>query len=122
MMKSVSEIPQIDLMRNAYSTYRVHQHADAKPPCKVPIGIELKDFYQIRISTSKGGIHGVFYEDVFYIVWLDPLHNMYPNDRFGGLRKISPLSTCCKDRDEEITLLKQKNVDLEKDVEELLSK
>lgn len=31
---------------------------------------ELKDFYQIRLSTAKG-IHGVFYENVFYVMWLD---------------------------------------------------
>ncbi len=33
------------------------------------------------------------------MIWLDPLHNMYPDDRFGGLRKVKPASNCCKDRE-----------------------
>ena len=54
--------------------------------------------------------------NVFYIMWLDPLHNMYPNDRFGGLRKIQPPSTCCRveeqkweELENQITQLKKEN-------------
>lgn len=73
----------------------------------MPDGVELKDCYQIRISKSKGGIHGVFNENIFYVIWLDPLHNMYPDDRYGGLRKVKPGSTCCKDRDQIIDQLQE---------------
>lgn len=48
-------------------------------------------------------------DNIFYVIWLDPLHNMYPDDKYGGLRKVKPHSTCCKDRDEEIIQLKQEN-------------
>lgn len=108
MLKNVSGVPQKTLLRNGYRTYRVHNHANATPPCDLPEGVSLKDCYQIRISTSKGGIHGVFYENTFYVIWLDPLHNMYPDARFGGLRVVRPPSTCCKDRDKEIESLQEK--------------
>lgn len=32
---------------------------------------------------------------------------MYPDDRYGGLRKVKPGSTCCKDRDQIIEQLKE---------------
>ena len=35
------------------------------------------------------------------------LHNMYPDDRYGGLRKVKPGSTCCKDRDQIIEQLQE---------------
>lgn len=118
MLKDVSSHSANDLLQNKFKTYRVHNHKNAKPPCDIPNGIELKDFYQIRISSSKGGIHGVFYENIFYIVWLDPLHNMYPDDRYGGLRKITPPNTCCMDRETEIVKLKEELEKYKKDVKD----
>ena len=116
-LKIVSTIPKCDLLSGKYGTLRVHNHENATPPNELPKGISLKDCYQIRISASKGGIHGVFSENVFYIVWLDPLHNMYPNEHFGGLRTVKPPSTCCKDRDCEIEQLKKKIEQLQEDCE-----
>ena len=115
MMHDVSTHTVTDLTSRKYGKYRVHDHRDAKCPSPLPDGVALKDMYQIRISKSKGGVHGVFRENTFYVIWLDPLHNMYPDDRYGGLRKIRKTSTCCKDRDEEILRL---NDELEKAREE----
>jgi hypothetical protein len=34
--------------------------------------------YQFSLSTNEHGrVHGFFIEDIFYIVWLDPNHNLY---------------------------------------------
>lgn len=34
--------------------------------------------YQFCVSTNEHGrVHGFFIEDIFYIVWLDPNHNLY---------------------------------------------
>lgn len=117
MMKSISETSKRDLLSNKYRTYRVHTHENANPPSPLPDGVALKDCYQLRISTSKGGIHGVFVENVFYIIWVDPLHNMYPDERFGGLRTIKPPSTCCMDRDVQIDSLLQQNKELKEEIE-----
>lgn len=128
MLKNVSSIKKEELLSGYYakSTYRVHSHENANPPSKLPEGVELKDCYQIRISKSKGGIHGVFFDNIFYVIWLDPLHNMYPDENYGGLRKVKPGSTCCKDRDEIIEKLQLENQKLreenwywEKEIENL---
>lgn len=103
-MKIVSDIKLKSIYAGDYSgnsTLRIHQHKNAHAPCSAPASLE--EMWQIRISKSKGGIHGVFSENVFYVIWFDPLHNLYPDENYGGLKKISPPKTCCMDRDEKIT-------------------
>jgi len=120
MLKIVSGLKKDELLNGQYakSTFRVHDHSKASPPSDLPDGVQLKDCYQIRVSKSKGGIHGVFCDNIFYVIWLDPLHNMYPNENYGGLKKVRPGSTCCMDRDEELFKLKKENDELKKENQE----
>ncbi len=115
MLKNVSNFSKTDLISGKLRTYRVHNHEKASPPDPLPEGVALKDCYQIRISKSKGGIHGVFNESVFYVIWLDPQHNMYPDDRYGGLKIITPPATCCMDRNEIIEELQGQIIQLKED-------
>lgn len=111
-MQKASKITMKEIHAGNYSgkksPFRIHRHEKAKPPCAVPHNISLDDLWQIRISRSKGGIHGLFVDNIFYVLWLDPQHNLYPDENHGGLVKISPLSTCCKERDLEVEELKNK--------------
>ena len=120
-MQKVSRIELKDIYAGKYSgktsPFRIHRHEDAKPPCKLPSNVLLEDMWQIRISISKGGIHGIFSSNVFYVIWFDPQHNLYPDKNHGGLKKVIPPSTCCKDRDMEIEQLKEKNDRLQKECE-----
>lgn len=103
IMKIISNAKLKEIYSGQYSggsTLRIHQHRNAQAPCKTPVPLE--QMWQIRIAKSKGGIHGVFAENIFYVIWLDPLHNLYPDERYGGLKKISPPTTCCMDREEEL--------------------
>ena len=117
MLKDISKISKAALMRGEYKTYRVHNHEKAIVPCPLPEGVALKDLYQLRISTAKGGIHGVFSENTFYVIWMDPLHNMYPNENYGGLRKIKPPTNCCADREERVLKLQEENQKLKEEIE-----
>lgn len=114
---SISDI-NAGMYSGKHSPLRIHRHPDAKPPCRIPEDISLEDLWQIRISLSKGGIHGVFVENVFYVIWFDPQHNLYPDENHGGLKIIIPPSTCCKERDKEITELKEKLKQTEKERDE----
>jgi len=118
-MQKVSGIELKDIYAGKYSgktsPFRIHRHEDATPPCKVPPQISLDDMWQIRISVSKGGIHGIFSDNVFYVIWFDPQHNLYPDKNHGGLKKVVPPSTCCKDRDMEIERLQKELDDVKKD-------
>lgn len=102
MMRDISQKTSQELLTQKNKTYRIHAHESATPPNPFPPNVAAKDCYQIRLGKSKGGIHGVFIDDVFFVLWLDPLHNMYPDSRYGGLKKITPPKTCCMDRNEEL--------------------
>jgi len=115
MLKNVSKIQKKHLISGAYKTYRVHSHESATPPCPLPENVSQKDLFQIRISKSKGGIHGVFTDNIFYVIWFDPLHNMYPSSTHGGLRRITPPTTCCMDRDNHLEQLVAENAQLKDD-------
>lgn len=64
--------------------------------------LEQVECRQARISTSQGGIHGFIIGNRFYVVWLDPHHNLYPDERYGGLKIFTPPETCCSYRDVEL--------------------
>ncbi len=69
--------------------YETHRHPWGKLEHRYPLDEtyfeQIKDeCYQFRISSSKGRVHGFFILNIFYVVWLDPHHNLYPNDKFGG--------------------------------------
>lgn len=107
-LKKVSEIQARRIYAGEFSgrssTLRIHRHKKAKPPCKIPDNVTdaMNDLWQIRISQAKGGIHGTLIDNVFHIMWLDPQHNLYPDENHGGLVKIKPPLTCCKERDLQI--------------------
>ncbi|HEY5556293.1 hypothetical protein [Acetobacterium sp.] len=94
---------------------RIHPHDPKKADFQPPDGIESSDFMQIRFGVSKGGVHGVFYENIFYVIWFDPQHNMYPAPHHKRKKIIKPPSTCCKVRDQELEELQKENIRLKAD-------
>jgi hypothetical protein len=39
--------------------------------------------FEVRVGKTYGRIHGIIWDKVFYVVWFDPAHNLYPDDRHG---------------------------------------
>lgn len=119
-MQKVSQINIKEIYAGKYSgknsTLRIHQHGKAKAPCEMPKNVSLEDMWQIRISVSKGGIHGIFSDNIFYVIWFDPQHNLYPDKNHGGLKKVIPPSTCCKEREMELEQLKKEIEETKKEV------
>ena len=109
MLKSASSASVEDLLSGKLGTLRFHSHANAKPPCDWPKNVSPRDCYQLRISTANGGIHGVLSSTVFYVFWLDPLHNLYPDSKHGGLRKVKLPFDCCRELTEQVESLTEEN-------------
>lgn len=99
MLQSISSVSRKEFVKPSFrrGTYRIHNHKNVIPPVPTPKGIDINDMCQIRLEKTKGGIHGKLVENVFYVIWLDPLHNLYPDERYGGLKKIKTPQTCCCD-------------------------
>lgn len=75
---------------------------------------QQNEAYQIRITKSKGRLHGFFVENIYYIRFIDRWHNMYNDVKYGGITiKMFPDSMydILEDKYKE---LEEKNIKLEK--------
>lgn len=43
----------------------------------------VRDAYEIYITKNSGRIHGFIHDDIFYIVWFDPAHNLVLSKHMG---------------------------------------
>lgn len=79
-LKDVGNCNICDLKTSIRDLHPVNwSRANAQPPqCD-----EQLEYQQFRISKSKGRIIGFCIDNVFYIVWLDPHHNLTNSDGYG---------------------------------------
>ena len=54
---------------------------------KAPESSEQLEYWQFRISKSKGRVIGIMIDGVFYVVWLDPHHNLTDSEGYGTVKK-----------------------------------
>ncbi len=126
LLLSLKEISNIN--RNELITQRQHYDAHGFEWGKLDYKFDFTDEFldqvecmQFRLSSSKGRVHGFVIGNTFYIVWLDPHHNLYPDDRFGG-RKFFKQAPSCYDRLQENLLnLYKENGGLRKKNDELMN-
>jgi hypothetical protein len=57
-------------------------HAQAETQAKTM----MTRAFEVRVGKAYGRIHGMVWNKVFYVIWFDPAHNLYPDDRHGGVR------------------------------------
>lgn len=56
---------------------------------------EIKDnAWQFRINKSLGRVHGLLINNIFYIYWLDPHHNMINSEGYQKSRALKPPENC----------------------------
>jgi hypothetical protein len=127
-LKEISKLTKNEFLfdqkyKNHYDT---HQHdwekQDETRYYPLPDGMfeQIKDdCWQFRLSTSNGRVHGFMIENVFYIVWLDPHHNFYPDEKFGGEKYFSAPLTPFQELELEYERLKEQITTLKEEKEEL---
>ena len=85
---------------------------------------------QFQLKKNTGRVHGYVIGNLFYVVWLDPYHNLYDMDGFPPVKsKIkmykNPGKSCLQIYNEDIEYLAKENQELRKEnneVMELLNK
>lgn len=87
-VKHVSSLSRIEFENHQRQHYDVHRidWDSVKYRFNTPMDLEQVDCYQFRLSQAGGRVQGFMIENRFYIVWLDPHHNLYPDERFGGTK------------------------------------
>ncbi len=115
-LKEISNLKPNEL-KNQKQHYDYHSHDWNNVTKKFNFSndfLEQVDGVQFRLSSSKGRVHGFMIGNRFYIVWLDPHHNLYPNERYGGTKYYEKPKTCFEKLSEENVRLTIENNDLMK--------
>ena len=86
-LKNVSNMTIADLKQ---STHDLHPIDWSKTNTTAPRNNEQLEYWQFRINKSKGRVIGFLIDGVFYVVWLDPHHNLTSCEGYGGIRKYKP--------------------------------
>lgn len=74
-------------------TYDLHPIDWSKTNTSAPCTNSQIEYWQFRVNKSKGRIIGFLIDGVFYIVWLDPYHNLTDSEGYGSVVKYkTPLS------------------------------
>ncbi|MBQ6969797.1 MAG: hypothetical protein IJP85_05675 [Synergistaceae bacterium] len=84
-LKSVCNMTIPELRQT--KTHEMHPIDWKKTNTNPPAGSEQLEYWQIRISKSKGRVIGLMIDGIFYVVWLDPHHNLTNSEGYGGVKK-----------------------------------
>ncbi len=82
-LRDLSTLTFTEIINNRSKSLRCHliDWKDTTEPNGFGIPNEeqiVNSAYQFQISSNEHGrVHGFFLENIFYIVWLDPNHNLY---------------------------------------------
>ena len=58
------------------STHDLHPIDWDKTNTRPPMGYGQLEYWQFRLDKSNGRVIGVIIDSVFYVIWLDPYHNI----------------------------------------------
>lgn len=102
-LKNVSNMNIEELKRSMYDLHPIDWQ---KTNTNSPENEEQYEYWQFRINKSKGRVIGFIIEGVFYIVWLDPYHNLINSEGYGKERYYKMPLTYDNDLDKENRQLK----------------
>lgn len=114
----------MDVTSMKTSLHDLHPIDWSKTNVTAPDGGNQRAYWQFRINKSKGRVIGFLIDGVFYIVWLDPYHNLTNSAGYGKATYYQSGLSDYEKLEEEYKRLKQENETLRCDLkaaEELLN-
>lgn len=94
VLQEISGMSYIEFRQHKGNRLRVHPHDWEDTTAKFNLDESLlrqleedKACIQFSISKAKGRVHGFMIDNIFYIVWLDRFHNLYPDENHGGIKR-----------------------------------
>lgn len=114
-LKSVTSMTVENLQR---SPHKLHPIDFSKTNLKkLPKRYEQCEFWQFRINKSKGRVIGVRAGKVFYVVWLDPHHNLTNSEGYGKIDYYPPGKSAYELLQEKIANLQEEIANLQEELE-----
>jgi hypothetical protein len=88
-LKALSGMTVLELTTNRSKALRCHPinwETTSRNGFGIPNEDQIVDTpYQFSLSSNEHGrIHGFFIDNLFYVVWLDPTHQLYPGNPMGN--------------------------------------
>ena len=83
-LQSISQMKASEFRMNKDKSLRAHTHnwsQTSEPDGFQHLNTQLRQCepWQFQLSANKHGrIHGILLDEVFYVVWFDPNHQLYP--------------------------------------------
>ena len=78
--RNVNKLTMTELQKSIYDLHRIDWR---KANASIPKNSEQLEFWQFRINKSKGRVIGFILKHIFYVVWLDPHHNLTDSEGYG---------------------------------------
>ena len=69
------------------STHDLHRINWRNTNTSPPKNYEQLEYWQFRLDKSNGRVIGTIIDNVFYILWLDPHHNLSDSEGYGGIKQ-----------------------------------
>lgn len=114
-LKEVNGKTREELRRSMFHLHPVDwDHANTNPPS------EQHEYWQFRINKSKGRVVGFIIEPVFYVVWLDPHHNLSDSEGYGKAIKYWPPESEYERQEREIVELRAELVRCKQELDDFL--
>ena len=83
MLECLKGICNVKISDLRHSMYDFHPVDWSKANTSAPKGYETLEYWQLRINKSRGRIIGIKIDSIFYVVWLDPHHNLTNSEGYG---------------------------------------
>ena len=116
-LHEVSKLKFTDLFG---TTYDLHEAAKERVNTKPPLIIEQSkgkiELYQFRLDKSSGRVFGIYYDGIFYVIWLDKHHNYQDSPGYGKAKYYPKPKTTYERLKEKFENLKCENDQLRIDL------
>ncbi len=115
LLDCLKGINNIDIPSMRGSTYDLHPVDWDKANASEPPSETQCEYWQFRINKSKGRVIGFKIDGVFYIVWLDPHHNLTDSDGYGRAKAYRAGPSLYELTQAELESLREENTRLKRE-------
>lgn len=105
LLDCLKNVGNMNITQLKASMYDLHPIDWSKTNASAPKGSEQCDYWQFRVNKSKGRIIGILIDGVFYVVWLDPHHNLTDSEGYGNADYYKPAMSLYERKEQEIERL-----------------
>lgn len=116
LLDCLKNISKMTVSAMKTSMHDLHPVDWEKANATIPNDSKQCDYWQFRINKSKGRIIGVLTDSVFYVVWLDPHHNLSDSEGYGTTTYHYRPKSTYESMQEKIDELQQENTRLNEEL------